>query len=476
MLIPENFRKSIMWFAATVIALLVLAFFLLPKPPTVRTEKAFRGNLVLMLSTTGYVDGDLLDVSSRISGKLDKIPVSEGQKIGRGDIVAILDTSELRDDVASARAVLQSAQAKVQVAEKTLAVETKQVNADIARSRALLAAVQARLADLKAGARSQEIKQAQAQLDLALAQLKNARIDLRSDEKLFASGAISRTQLEDARTTAQVAAASVKSAQENLALVKSGSREQLIKAANAEEHAAEASLAQSQASRARIKVRESEVLEARAQANESKSALDAAKTRLSYAIIRSPVDGTVARVYPSEGENVSQQQAIVTMLQNSRIWVTAEVDQEDVAAIELGQVVHISLEAFPGRYALGKITRIAVTAIPKEVGRVRAKIVRVHIDLTESTLPLKPGLEVDIDGKREVAKSVVLVSNDAVLHVGNSDYVFVIEDGRAYRRKVIAGSSSFDYTIMEHGVKAGEEVAVTNVDKLSDGERVRVSP
>jgi multidrug efflux pump subunit AcrA (membrane-fusion protein) len=83
-------------------------------------------------------------------------------------------------------------------------------------------------------------------------------------------------------------------------------------------------------------------------------------------------------------------------------------------------------------------------------------------------------MEVDIDGKLKAADNALLIPNDAVMRVGDKDIVFVIESNAAHRREVVTGLSNFDYTIVRSGLRQGDRVAVSGVDKLSDGQRVRI--
>ena len=90
------------------------------------------------------------------------------------------------------------------------------------------------------------------------------------------------------------------------------------------------------------------------------------------------------------------------------------------------------------------------------------------------TIPLRPGMEVNVIGRLAASGSTLLAPNDAVMRVGDEDAVFVIRDGIAERRTVTIGQSNFDFTQILSGLEEGEAVAVTNLDKLTDGARVRI--
>jgi hypothetical protein len=154
--------------------------------------------------------------------------------------------------------------------------------------------------------------------------------------------------------------------------------------------------------------------------------------------------------------------------------VTAEVDEEDVAAVAPGQTVTVSADAYPGRDAVGRVTRVSKVAEPKDVGRVQAKIVRSRIEIERSSMSLRPGMEVNITGSLPAGRKTLLVPNDAIVRVGDEDSVFVIRGGRALRRTVNIGQANFVDTQVISGIDDGDQVAVSSVGELKDRERVRV--
>jgi hypothetical protein len=135
--------------------------------------------------------------------------------------------------------------------------------------------------------------------------------------------------------------------------------------------------------------------------------------------------------------------------------------------------VEITTDAYPGKIAHGKVVRISPIAEPKAVGRVRAKIVRAKIEVAQSDLPLKPGMEVDVNGEMPVGRNLVLVRNDALVQVGDRYQVFVVRGRKVYPRFVAAGLSNYDYTAIEAGLKPGNLVAVSMLDQLKRGQVVR---
>ena len=466
--------RRIITIIVAVILLAGLAYLLIPKPPVVDAVEAFRGDLDAELSTTGIVEADLSDVAPRIVAPVAKLLVQENQTVRRGQVIALLDRSELLAHVDEATAAVSAAREDLSRAEQAVSVQSKQSSASIARAQAGLRAAQARLADLEKGARPQEIQQAANAVDQARAEADQAKADLGRAEMLYKRGAIPEQQLDAARTTADVADARLQAARQQLGLLKEGARPDEIRAARAEVAAANAALAEARTSADVVKIRRQEAAIAGSQVRRALAVRQGAQAQLDYAIIRSPFAGVVARKHLERGEVAAPTSPIYTLANLARIWVTAEVDEEDVSALALGQTVEITTDAYPGKKAYGKVVRISPIAEPKAVGRVRAKIVRGKIQITSSGLPLKPGMEVDITGRVPVGKDLVLVPNDALAQIGDRFRVFVVRRGRVYPRFVTTGLSNYDFTEIVRGLKPGDLVAASMLDQLKRGQRVRV--
>jgi HlyD family secretion protein len=453
------------------IATLVLVFLLYPRPPLVEVAKVRRGNLRVELFTTGVVESELVDVAPRIMAPIDRLFAQEGQIVSAGQVLVVLDRNELIAQVAEAKAALKASQRQYEQAVEMVRVTASQTSAAVARALAGLKAARSRLIDLQKGARPQEIEQAKAAVKQAEAEAERARADLKRAESLFLQGAISARDLETARASAEVASAQLQAAEEQLALVQAGARPEGISIARADVQAAEAALAEAKAGEKTIVVRQKEAEAARAQVARAKAAVEAAEAQLRFAVIRSPFTGVVARKHLEEGEVAGPQNPVYTIAKFGPVWVTAEVDEEDVAAIHIGRKVVITTSAFPGQRAIGRVVRISPIAEPKTVGLARAKVVRARIKVESSSFRMRPGMEVDITGQTVVARNVVLVPNNSIVRLGNRSKVYVVKANKVYPRYIKTGYSSFEFTEVKDGLEPGEMVVVARTTEFRPGQR-----
>ena len=466
-------RKPKTWIIFILTAAAV-AFLLMPRPTPVQVIRVVRGDLETELSTTGVVEADLVDVSPKMVGRIRSLAVREGDMVAAGQEIAFLEGTDLVSQVDEARATVSAAKADYSRAGASVTAQKNQSSASIQRARAGVEASQAQLADLLSGARPEEIRQAEENAAQTRAQMERAQSDFERADKLLAKGAIPAQQRDAAKTTADAATASYRAAQAQLSLVKAGPRPDAVKAAKAQLAASKAGLDEALASRDAVTVSERQAETAAAQVARAAAGASVARSQLDYTVVRSPFKGVVARKHMEVGEVGGPQSPIYTITPIQKAWVTAEVDQEDLASLDVGQQVSVTTDAYPGRSAKGRVAGISPIAEPKAVGRVRAKIVRARIEVESSTFPLRPGMEVDISGRKRIGENVILVPNDALLQIGDRQLVHVVRGGRVHRRFVTTGLSNYEQTAVLSGVRPGDVVVVSMPDRMAEGQRVKI--
>jgi HlyD family secretion protein len=318
--------------------------------------------VTLSLTTGGAIAEILVNVGDR---------VRENQALVRSDAARQAAAS-----VAQAEAARQRAQARL--AQLRAGARAQ----DVEVARAALQAAEARYNQVIAGAREQERAQAQAQVDQAVKRadsarqrvvqaelaLKMAQDDLQRMEQLVAQRAVPQQSVDQARTrmaTAQAdleavraehagAMAQVTSARQQLSLVQTGARKEEIDAARADVRRAKAQLdlVMAGARREEVAAAEADVASAAAAVKQASAALDQSE-------IRSPLAGTVAWVGPKMGEFVAPGAPVVRVGDLS-IWriETTDLTELNIVSVKTGNAVKITLDAIPGLELAGRVTEI----------------------------------------------------------------------------------------------------------------------
>ncbi|PWB47342.1 MAG: efflux RND transporter periplasmic adaptor subunit [Candidatus Methylomirabilota bacterium] len=222
---------------------------------------------------------------------------------------------------------------------------------------------------------------------------------------------------------------------------------------------------------------------ATAQSNEAaisvaRANLKAAEVALDQTLIRAPFDGVVLTKNANVGDNITPfssamdtKGAVVTIADMSTLEVEADVAESSLGRITVGQPCEIQLDAIPDTRFAAVVNRIVPT-----VDRAKATVM-VKIGLVERDTRVLPDMSAKVAFlEREVApeerKSVIAVPRQAVVERNGQQVVFVVKEGRAMRTTVETGRTLGDLVEIR-GVPTGEKVALTPLDKLTDGTRVK---
>jgi RND family efflux transporter MFP subunit len=186
--------------------------------------------------------------------------------------------------------------------------------------------------------------------------------------------------------------------------------------------------------------------------------------KISDYTITAPMDGVVLRRDGEVGEIAEAGQILFRVGVPRPLQVVAEVNEEDIPRVALGQVVLFRTDAFPDRRLEGKIREMT------PMGDVLAKTYRVKIALPDDT-PLQPGMSVEANIITREKPNALLVPADAIQ--GNA--VFVIESGRVRRREVGIGIRGTRNVEILSGLSDGERVVAPAGAALKDGARIRAT-
>jgi len=183
-----------------------------------------------------------------------------------------------------------------------------------------------------------------------------------------------------------------------------------------------------------------------------------------YTIV-APMNGVVLRRDGEIGEIAEAGQILFRIGVPKPLQVVAEVNEEDIPRVALGQTVLFRTDAFPDRNLEGKVGEIT------PMGDVAAKTFRVKIALPDDT-PLKPGMSVEANIVTREKPNALLVPADALQ--GNA--VFVVDGGRARKRPVTIGIRGTRAVEILSGLADGEPVASPAETNLKDGTRLHLVP
>jgi RND family efflux transporter MFP subunit len=181
-----------------------------------------------------------------------------------------------------------------------------------------------------------------------------------------------------------------------------------------------------------------------------------------YTIV-SPMDGKVLRRDGETGEIAEVGQVLFRVGVPKPLQVVAEVNEEDIPRVHVGQAVLFRTDAFPNRRLEGKVREIT------PMGDYAAKTFRVKMALPDDT-PLKPGMSVEANIITREKPDALLIPADAL----QENAVFVVEGNHVRKHAIKIGIRGTREVEVLAGLKPGERVASPAPLDLKDGARVRV--
>src|SRR5579862_943761 len=206
---------------------------------------------------------------------------------------------------------------------------------------------------------------------------------------------------------------------------------------------------------------------AQAQLNAAKAHHENAAVQLSYAQIRSPINGIVAdrSVYP--GEMPASGTPIISIVDISRVVARANVPVKEAASIHVGRPARIS---GPEGDLAGKVTVVSPAVDPNTT------TVEVWVELENPGERLKPGGSVRVSIIAETLQNVIVVPAVALLNSdeGGQKVMVVSKDSIAHERKVSVGVRQGDRVQIASGLQEGEQVVTSGGLGLEDKAKVAI--
>jgi HlyD family secretion protein len=398
-----------------------------------------------------------VNLSPKNAGVIERLLVEAGDRVRQGQVLAVMDDSNLRGQLLEMQAQLAQQEANL---SRLLAGNRPE---EIAQAEAQLAEVEANLQQLRSGNRSQEIGQAEARLRQAQATLKFRQTDVQRNQQLFNAGAISRQTLDQSLTDRDVAQAQVAEAQQGLTLQEAGTRPELIRQA-------EAKVEQQTQTVALLKAgsREEEITQARAQVEAAQGTLQTIQAQLQDTQIVAPFDGIVLQTYADVGSFVSPSvgggnselaSTSILTLSSQRQRVAVNLSESQLAKIKLGQAVEINADAIPGKTFTGKVAKIA----PKATVVQNVTSFEVQVDITSLTgTQLRDGMNVDAQFTVGNVEDALLVPNAAVIREAEGEGVYVLDgDRNPIFQPIQTGVTVGNQTQVKSGLQGNEQVLLS---------------
>ncbi len=315
------------------------------------------------------IAADMVAIASRFDGWLVRVPVSQGQKVAKGDVLIEIDSRASQLKLAELVAQVNETRAQ----RETLTAELKMTEAQT------LHRLEAQRHRVVAGRAATQAARARH----AFVQSEYARMQSLASSRVVSSQALEKS------------AADMKDLSEKLAQT------------TAEFAVAEAQLAEAEAARQQSAVLQRKIEQLEAEEQRLNAVQDQQRLEIADRTVTSPITGVVDKLFINPGEFVRPGQRLLLVHNPQEVWVDANVRETDVGKIALGAAVKIHVDAYPDRSFDGEVVHIGSSATsqyallpnPNPSGNFTKIVQRlpIKIKVKEPGELLRPGMMVEID-------------------------------------------------------------------------------
>ena len=346
------------------------------------------------------VEGNLYQVSSRITGQVVKVYVDDNQTVQAGQLLAEIDPTDYQvaydqavANLASARADYTEATVNVPITRTTVGTSVRTSSSDVQGSTDMVAQAE------------KQVDAAVARVDQAKANALKAQLDVDRYKPLVAKDVISKQQYDAAVAQASATQAAVIEAESNVLAQQNA-------VSNARQRLAQSQLQSEQSVKngpGQIQVQQSRAAAAEAAIKQAETRVEQARLNLTYTHITAPVAGIVNKKNVEAGANLSVGQDLMTIIPLTDLWVTANFKETQLDRMHVGQEVTLKVDAYGGRKFSGKVTQVGgatgsmLSLFPPEnatgnyvkvVQRIPVRIDFTNLQQEDGDYVLRPGLSV----------------------------------------------------------------------------------
>jgi RND family efflux transporter MFP subunit len=382
-------------------------------------------------------------LSFKINGTLEKINVSIGDKVKKGQVLAVLDKSSYILQAQQAEASYEQAKASL------LSMDYKIAEAKTGIAQAKTGILQAKSA----------IEQAEAAYSRAVTIKNTAEKDFERYRELYLNDSVAQNVFDQAKSGLDQAKAAV---------------EQSFAAVAQAKAAYEQTLAQKEQTEFLLEQANAGKRAAEAQVNAVAKQLELARLQLSYTELAAPIDGTIALKMSEVNENIGAGQPILRIDSGSELEAEIYVSESAINSINIGDKADIFV-ASVNKLMEGTVTEVGSTS----TGFGGTYVIKLNIG-SQNNKVLKSGMVVEVKLKTAEKEKYITLPLSAINQDSSGEnFVYTVEninngEGVVVKKSIVIGKLINNRIEILSGIKENEKIITAGVSKVLPGQKVRL--
>jgi len=384
-----------------------------------------------------------INISSKVTGRLQKLYVREGSKVTRGQLIAEVERLPLQIQ-------LKQQLAELDIAQKTFELtRSKYENA--------LRAIEIKL---------KTIEKAKADLEDKKVSYQNMDRILKNKRILFNAGGVSESDLESLKAQHKTSYTRYMLAQSDLEIQKVGYRDEDIIAEGY-------SVPKSKKTRMELikkintKIERAELEATRSKIHQAMQSIESTKILIQETYIRSPINGVIASKNMEAGEMIKDDSVIATLVNIDRIFIAMNVNEKEIKKIQSGQSVIFTVDAIGNENFKGSVERITPVLDQK------TRTIEIKAVMDNPGKRLLPGMFArariqcgTLEDRIAVPLSSLITRED------DAGLLYIVKKGILFKQKVKLGAEFKNCVEIAEGIQPGDIIIARGVNLVYPGMKI----
>ena len=476
-------RRRLPWVIASAVALAAVGGFWLFTRGSARVGSAanaaaggkFHTLLPVDMDVKVRKDGELqavenIDIVNLVEGQSTIVQlVKEGSAVRKGDVLVVLDSSEIRQKLEDGELALQKAESDLKNAKEMQRIQESQNAADLEAAEVELDLARLALREYSEGTFPEALADAQTTRKMAEITLRNKEEELEQTRSLYTKGFVTAAQVKADELTVTTVGNDLRKAETALKVLQEFTYPTQIATNKSAVSQAEQALARVQVTNAaELSQKVVATQAAEAALVTAKRKLDHLKEQLARCTIKAPADGLVvyadndrdAQGGMAEGAQVRERQKLLRLPDTSRMNAVVRVNESQVSKLKIGQPALVKIVGVPDPVAAKVTKKSPIADSGQRWWNPDLKEYPVELTLNRTPTNCLPGMGAQVEILIARAEDTLTVPLAAIYSERNTSYVFARRGGEVVPVPVTIGQTNETHAQLAAGLSSGQQVLI----------------